>query len=63
MNTFVIICITYFFLELFCRYAASLKIQQPRMETVTYTVDAFRTRIMEFGQQTGCKPQHIVLFR
>ncbi|EFO28035.2 hypothetical protein LOAG_00451 [Loa loa] len=45
------------------RYAASLKIQQPGMEVVTYTVDVFRTRIMEFGAQAGCKPQHIVLFR
>ncbi|KAL3998292.1 Piwi domain family protein [Acanthocheilonema viteae] len=45
------------------RYAASLKIQQPRMEVVMYTVDAFRTRIMEFSVQTGCKPGHIVLFR
>uniref|UniRef100_A0A158Q7C7 Piwi domain-containing protein n=1 Tax=Elaeophora elaphi TaxID=1147741 RepID=A0A158Q7C7_9BILA len=45
------------------RYAASLKIQQPGMEVVTYTVDAFRKRIMEFGAKTGCKPQHIVVFR
>ncbi|VDK72737.1 unnamed protein product [Litomosoides sigmodontis] len=45
------------------RYAASLKIQQPRSELVTYTVDALRTRIMEFVHQTDCKPQHIVLFR
>ncbi|CAG9534226.1 unnamed protein product [Cercopithifilaria johnstoni] len=45
------------------RYAASLKIQQPKMEVVTYTVDAFRTRIMDFGAQAGCKPEHIVLFR
>uniref|UniRef100_A0A0R3S6U7 Piwi domain-containing protein n=1 Tax=Elaeophora elaphi TaxID=1147741 RepID=A0A0R3S6U7_9BILA len=45
------------------RYAASLKIQQPRTEVVSYIVDALRTRIMEFCTKTGCKPQHIVLFR
>ncbi|KAM3721464.1 Protein argonaute-1 [Dirofilaria immitis] len=45
------------------RYAASFKIQQAGLEVVTYTVDAFRKRIMEFHIESGCKPQHIVLFR
>uniref|UniRef100_A0AAF5PZW2 Piwi domain-containing protein n=2 Tax=Wuchereria bancrofti TaxID=6293 RepID=A0AAF5PZW2_WUCBA len=45
------------------KYAASLKIQQPGVEVMTYAVDAFRACIMKFGEQAGCKPQHIVLFR
>ncbi|VDO43696.1 unnamed protein product [Onchocerca flexuosa] len=45
------------------RYAASFKIPQSGMEIITYAVDAFRTRIMEFNAEANCKPHHIVVFR
>uniref|UniRef100_A0A915PZK5 Piwi domain-containing protein n=1 Tax=Setaria digitata TaxID=48799 RepID=A0A915PZK5_9BILA len=45
------------------RYAASLKIQKPGLELITHSVEAFRTRIMNFEMQAGCKPQHIVVLR
>lgn len=37
--------------------------QRPGVEVLTYTVDVFRARIIEFSVQTGYKPQHIVVFR
>lgn len=45
------------------RYAASVKIQKHRRESIVYLVDVVRDRLVSYFTESKVKPERILVFR
>ncbi|KHN71070.1 Uncharacterized protein Tcan_02543 [Toxocara canis] len=45
------------------RYEVSVKVQRADAERVVYVVDALKERLISFYRNSGCSPNHIVIYR